>query len=185
MEIALAVVLALLITIVTTFLAPLLICMAIVGWVRRRAGGVLAGTVAATLLCAWLLSPVPRFYAYVTYLAVPSARIPLAILDLTASRVAREEVVRMAAAGALERSERGGFVLPPGASGLSVHGTVERIEDDCGVRVFFLTITGFSPDPYAGFEFVPDRCDPELDPLGSGHGQATPLGDGWFWIEAR
>lgn len=63
-------------------------------------------------------------------------------------------------------------------------GTVDAIDDACGQRVFFMTLTGFSPVPYAGFEFVPAGCQPDRDPLGSGAGVAEPLGDGWFWIEA-
>ena len=77
------------------------------------------------------------------------------------------------------------FVLPAGSQGLSVHGTVEQIDGVCGQRVFFMTVTGFSPDPYGGLEFVEAGCEPEPDPLGSGGGQALDLGDGWFWIEAR
>lgn len=48
-----------------------------------------------------------------------------------------------------------------------------------------MTVTGYSPDPYAGFEFVPPGCEPEPDQLSSRHGEVRPLGDGWFWIEAR
>jgi hypothetical protein len=47
-----------------------------------------------------------------------------------------------------------------------------------------MTLTGLSPNPYAGFEFVPATCQPDPDPLGSGARAAEPLGDGWFWIEA-
>ena len=48
---------------------------------------------------------------------------------------------------------------------------------------FFLRTTGFSPDPYCGYEFAPFPNTLVLDPLGSGHGQAEPLGvDGWYWI---
>jgi hypothetical protein len=31
---------------------------------------------------------------------------------------------------------------------------------------------------------TPAGCQPEVDPEGSGGGIATPLGDGWLWIQA-
>jgi hypothetical protein len=34
------------------------------------------------------------------------------------------------------------------------------IDGDCGRRVFFMTVTGFSPDPYGGFEFVSGELPP-------------------------
>jgi hypothetical protein len=95
-------------------------------------------------------------------------------------------VVRQVAAGTLAHGQyEREFLLPSGSRGLSVHGTVERIDGGCGQRAFFMTVTGFSPDPYGGLEFVEPGCEPEPDPLGSGGGQVVDLGDGWFWIEAR
>jgi hypothetical protein len=166
---------------ITAFLAT-----AIVSWIRKRHGGAAAFVIAAALIL--VLGPLVQFPArallYATYVGVPPARIPIALLDLTLSQRSREEVVRLAADHELESAEYGAYALPQGSRGLSVHGTVEVIDDPCGQRVFFMTMTGFSPDPYAGFEYVPAGCAPELDPLGSGHGVAEPLGSGWFWIQA-
>lgn len=51
---------------------------------------------------------------------------------------------------------------------------------------FFLRVTGFSPDPYCGYEYVPSGAAIDVDPRGSGGGIAEPLGiPGWFWICAR
>jgi hypothetical protein len=47
-----------------------------------------------------------------------------------------------------------------------------------------MTLTGFSPDPYGGFEFVPPGFTPVSDPLGSGQGEAHEMGGPWYWIEA-
>ncbi len=48
---------------------------------------------------------------------------------------------------------------------------------------FFVRTTGFSPDPYCGYEYAPTLAMLVLDPLGSGQGNAEPLGvDGWYWI---
>lgn len=48
---------------------------------------------------------------------------------------------------------------------------------------FFVRTTGFSPDPYCGYEFAPFPDMLVLDPFGSGQGVAEPLGvDGWYWV---
>jgi hypothetical protein len=155
----------------------------------RSRSGVPAALVVATLglglLYSYSLTPLPRMAVGALYLAVPPLQGPLVRLDLALSRASREEVIRLAASGSLPASERyGGYVMPTDAAGLSVYGNVDVADSACGQRFFFMTLTGFSPDPYAGFEFVPTGCEPEVDPLGSGSGVAEPLGDGWFWIEA-
>lgn len=117
------------------------------------------------------------------------ARPALEDLDLSLSRVQREEVVRRAEdgqlvawTGAYARPED--FVLPDGFAGLTDGGAIWVARDGCGIKVFFLTITGFSPDPYGGFEYASPGCQPELDPLGSGAGEARDLGGSWYWIDA-
>jgi hypothetical protein len=64
-----------------------------------------------------------------------------------------------------------------------------RLEVPAGVHyldfgtVFFLRVTGFSPDPYCGYEYAPVPESIVLDPLGSGEGIAEPLPvAGWYWI---
>ena len=52
-----------------------------------------------------------------------------------------------------------------------------------GGAYFFLRTTGFSPDPYCGYEYAPMPELLVLDPLGSGQGEANALDlDGWYWI---
>jgi hypothetical protein len=111
----------------------------------------------------------------------------LADLDFALSRIQREEVVRLAGAGALEQLEdERDYHLPDGYRGLADREIVEVWECEAGgTMVFFRTITGFSPDPYGGFEYVPPGCTVEADPHGSGAGVAHHLGDSWYWIIAR
>ena len=165
---------------------PLFVVACIVAWVRHRRGLAVAMGTAAALLAVFLASPLPRMGAGAVYLAVPAARMALVRADLAISRAARESIVRQVDAGDLAPGEWANeYVLPEGAKGLSVHGTVDVIDSSCGRIVFFMTLTGFSPDPYAGMEYVPPGCSPEVDPLGSGQGKADDLGDGWYWIQAR
>lgn len=117
------------------------------------------------------------------------ARRALEDLDLALSRIQREEVVRRAGAGLLDSSkaqyaEPEDYVLPEGFAGLTDRESLWVSRDTCGIKVFFRTITGFSPDPYGGFEYASPGCQPELDPLGSGFGIARDLGGGWYWIDA-
>ncbi|HEY4228321.1 MAG TPA: hypothetical protein VGM49_08270, partial [Candidatus Limnocylindrales bacterium] len=117
------------------------------------------------------------------------ARPALEDLDLALSRGQREEIVRRAELGQLAPStaayaSREAFLLPEGFAGLVDGSEVWVRQDECGIRVFFRTITGFSPDPYGGFEFASPGCQPEVDPLGSGAGLARDIGGGWYWIDA-
>ena len=117
------------------------------------------------------------------------ARETLEDLDLALSRMQREEVVRRALGGELSPSTARyagpeDFMLPDGFGGLADGSTIWVQRDECGIRVFFLTMTGFSPDPYSGFEYATPGCHPELDPRGSGRGEARDLRDGWYWINA-
>ena len=167
--------------------APLVVFAAVVyaGGRQGVLATVLAMLLGVMLLYAYTLTPLPRLGIGALYFAVPPVQMPLVQLDLALSRSAREEVIDWIDSGSLPESERyGGYEMPDGSKGLSVHGTVDVIDDGCGPRVFFMTLTGFSPDPYRGFEFVPAGCQPATDPLGSGGGVAQPLGDGWFWITA-
>ena len=152
--------------------------------IARLLGHRLAGRVIALLLILlYLASPVPRIALAVLFVTVEPSRLPLVGLDLLLSRIQRETIVGMAGRNELAAAEYGDLRLPWWATGLSVHGTVHVDRGGCG-RVFFMTITGFSPDPYGGLEFVPPRCEVDPDPLGSGEGTATELGGGWYWIEA-
>jgi len=163
---------------------PVALILVIVAWSHRRRGPVLAAIVATALILLLVASPLPRIGAGALYAAVPPARPILVRADLAMSRAAREEVIRQAVAGSLVPTEHPGeYVLPASARGLSVDGTV-MLADGCRSLAFFVTLNGFSPDPYAGYEYVPARCTPEPDPLGSGHGVVESLGDGWYWIQA-
>jgi hypothetical protein len=172
----------------TALVAGPLVLFAVVVYAGARHGvraTVLAMVLGVVLLYAYTLTPLPRMGIGALYFAVPPLQMPLVKLDFALSRAAREEVIRWVDSGSLPESERhGGYELPDGSKGLSVYGIVDVIDDDCGRRVFFMTVTGFSPDPYGGFEFVPASCQPAPDPLGSGAGVAHPLGGGWFWINA-
>ena len=151
----------------------------------RRLRSVESVVLAIAMLGVYAVSPLPRVGAMAAIVAVPESRFPLVRLDLAMSRTAREEMVELATAGKLEPGEyRGEYLLPAPAAGLSVHGEVDVIDEPCGKTVFFMTLTGFSPDPYGGFEFVPPGCAPVSDPLGSGQGEAHPMGGSWYWIEA-
>ncbi|HEV8280688.1 MAG TPA: hypothetical protein VGQ02_02415 [Candidatus Limnocylindrales bacterium] len=166
--------------------APIALTVFATVLVRRRFGVVAATLVTALLVTAYAVSPLPRIVLGVLMLTVPQTRVPIAHVDLLLSRGAREEVVRLAAAQQLIPGEYiGQYAMPQSAAGLSVWGDVHVIDDGCGQLVFFMTLTGFSPDPYAGLEYVPTGCDPEPDPEGSGAGIAMPLGGPWYWIEAR
>ena len=185
---ALAVIGLVLLVVFAALVAGPLVAVALLVYTGRRHG--LAAIVGAVvmgvvLLYGYSLTPLPRIGIGALYFALPPLRMPLVGIDLALSRAAREEVIGLIASGSLVESERfGGYEMPETTRGLSVHGNVDVIEGGCGARVFFMTVTGFSPDPYGGFEFVPAGCQPESDPLGSGGGDAQPLGDGWFWINA-
>jgi hypothetical protein len=167
-----------------TFALPALVGMTIVGLVGRRFGRAPGATVAAALIVAYLLSILPRIAVFMIFIAVPPAQGPLVRVDLALSRPQREAIAGMAIRGELPAATNGGLEMPWWADGLSVDGMVDLVEDPCGDYVFFMTLRGFSPDPYGGFELVPPGCEPEVDPLGSGQGQAEALGDGWYWITA-
>lgn len=117
------------------------------------------------------------------------ARPLLEDLDLLLSRSQREAIVQAALDGDLTPSSDpyalpGDYALPDGFAGLTDDSPLWVQWDECGIKVFFRTMTGFSPDPYGGFEYSPPVCPPELDPLGSGFGIARDLGGGWYWIDA-
>lgn len=117
------------------------------------------------------------------------ARPTLEDLDLALSRVQREEVVRRAEGGLLVASTDAyagpeDFALPDGFTGLTYGGAIWVAHAGCGITVFFRTVAGFSPDPYSGFEYATPGCRPEVDPFGSGAGDARDLGGGWYWIDA-
>jgi hypothetical protein len=172
---------------VALVVAPLILLVLAATAAARRGLPVMALVTASgfLLLGAYLLTPISRVGIGALYFAVPPLRMPLVRLDLELSRPARVDVIRLIDGGSLTASDRyGGYELPHEARGLSVHGTVEVIDDGCGRRFFFMTVTGFSPDPYGGFQFVPAGCQPHPDPLGSGGGNAESLGGGWFWINA-
>src|SRR5262249_20881631 len=169
----------------------LVVCplVAIVGatrWIDERSRG-LAWLVGPSLLFGWAVVGLPRPALGITASTVPPARPLIVRADFLISREARERVVALAEAHLLEASPRGDSdrLLPRDFAGLAVHGVVEAYPAGRGTVAFFLTLTRFSPDPYAGFERVPSGCTVIEDPLGSGHGVAAPLDDEWFWIEAR
>ena len=166
-------------------LIPVAGILALAWVVSRRRSSIEALAVALAMLGAYAVTPFPRFGAITAIVAAPESRFPLVRLDLAMSRGAREEIVELATAGQLERGEyEGEYLLPEPSRGLSVHGEVDVIDEPCGKTVFFMTLTAFSPDPYGGFEFVPPDCSPIVDPLGSGQGEAHPMGGPWYWIEA-
>ena len=136
------------------------------------------------LLCS--ATPIPRvLWDVAYYLDAPPRRV-LVEVDFRLSVLQRERIVALATSDRLgSPNERGGLEMPEADRGLSLDGDVTVWEDGCGTSVFFMTIVGFSPDPYAGFEYSAGGCPPAPDPLGSGHGEATHLGGGWYWIEAR
>jgi hypothetical protein len=162
---------------------PALVAFLVMRWVRRF-GADRAAVAGLVLAAVTAVSPLPEAAAGMLYFAAPPMRLPLASLDLALSKPAREAAIILALRDQLAPDRRGGYQLPAGATGLSVYGSLQILPSPCGPRFFFLTLTGFSPDPYAGLEFVPEGCQPEVDPLGSGQGTADSLGDGWFWIEA-
>ncbi len=168
-----------------TVLGPLAFIAAAFAWTSRRVGIPFGSLVAVLLVAGFVLTPLPRIGIGALYFAIPPLRSSLVSIDFALSRSAREETIRLAVSGALRESDRyGGLVLPDEARGLSVYGTIDVLESACGQGAFFMTLTGFSPDPYAGFEYMPLGCEPETDPLGSGQGTAESLGEGWYWIEA-
>ena len=152
---------------------------------RRRLGSASVTGATIGMLALYSLSPFPRVGAMAAIIAVPATRFPIVTADLLMSRAAREDIVQLASSGRLQPGEYAGqYRLLGSEAGLSVWGDVEVFEEACGTKVFFMTVTGFSPDPYGGFEYVPDGCIPDADPLGSGAGSAYPLGGPWYWIEA-
>ncbi len=167
-----------------TFVIPALVGMTTVGLVGRRFGRASAALAAAILIGAYLLSSLPRIGLFAIFIGVPESQGPIVRLDLALSRLQRESIAGMAIGGELPTGTDGGFEMPWCADGLSVNGMVHFVEGACGDRVFFMTLRGFSPDPYGGFELVPPGCEVETDPLGSGQGRAEALGGGWFWITA-
>jgi hypothetical protein len=159
-----------------------------VGRRKRPRWPAVVGLSLAGALTLFEVTPIPRVLwdldFYFNYQAHHS---DLVQLDLALSRSQRSEVARLAAEdGLTPRVDRpkGTYWLPDGYRGLSVGGDVSVWSTACGASVFFMTVTGFSPDPYAGFEYSPGGCPPEVDPQGSGSGVATDLGGGWYWIEA-
>lgn len=107
-------------------------------------------------------------------------------VDFARSVGRRNEVVEMVRQGRLtETIFNGETALPDGYRDLTVWGgiSVEGSGTDAPI-VFFMTVTGFSPDPYWGFEYAGDS-PPIVDPNGSGVGTAEPLGGGWYWIAAH
>jgi hypothetical protein len=101
--------------------------------------------------------------------------------DTGAAQDQREEIVEMIRSGQLtERNEFQQLVLPPQFAGASQGGLLEVRDDP--FMVFFITWTGFSPDPYCGYEYAPDPGSLDPDPLGSGHGDEELIGDSWYWI---
>ena len=96
----------------------------------------------------------------------------------------RQRIVEMIQLGQLgEPDEYDEVALPQPLAGASNRGRV--LVRNGPFMVFFVTWTGFSPDPYCGYEFAPDPGSVDPDPLGSGQGQAESIGDSWFWICAR
>jgi hypothetical protein len=95
----------------------------------------------------------------------------------------RQEVVDLIAAGKITEVGRypDELVLPKEYADLATDGIVEVGEG----YYFFMTWTGFSPDPYCGYEYAPDAATVSEDPLGSGGGTAESTGNGWYWICAR
>jgi hypothetical protein len=62
-------------------------------------------------------------------------------------------------------------------------GDADRVQAIEGrLMVFFTRVTGFSPDPYCGYEYASSPRALDVDPLDSGTGVAEPLGDDWYWI---
>ena len=165
------------------------------GWLypstRRRLGraALTLWTLAVATVLLFQGTSLPHGAWAIAWYLRADARQTLEDLDLAFSRAQREEVVRRAMADSLEPfdgqyASPHDFVLPDGFTGLSDDRVVWVDRDGCGIEVFFRTITGFSPDPYGGFEFATPGCDPELDPHGSGQGRARDLGGGWYWIDA-
>ena len=169
------------------------VAIVVVGWVigpRRWRPRLTLATILVVMVVVFQATTLPHGLWAVAWYTNPGARPLLEDLDLSLSRMQRDEVVRRAQAGELAPSTRRyagpeDFLLPDGFTGLSDGRTIWVLEAECGVRVFFRTITGFSPDPYGGFEYATPGCDPELDPLGSGQGRARALGYSWYWIDAR
>lgn len=98
----------------------------------------------------------------------------------------RVEVVEMIRAGRLtETDEFGSVILPDEYAGLSQSGKV-TVRDD-PFMIFFLTWTGFGPDPYCGSEYSEDSTAVAADPLFSGNGDVRPVdgAEGWYWLCAR
>jgi hypothetical protein len=169
--------------VVGTIVVPTLLGGIAVWLVGRRFGRLVGTVLAAVCLCLYGLSPISRIGLGVIVMAAPPAQIPLVQLDLLLSRPQREFAIGMAERGELAPGPYDSLELPWWGRGLSVDGVLERVPGPCG-GWFFMTITGFSPDPYGGLEYVPDGCEPEVDPLGSGDGEATEIGHRWFWIVA-
>lgn len=94
----------------------------------------------------------------------------------------RERVVELIRTGQLrEHNEYGDVVLPPDFEGASKDGIVTV--RDAPFMVFFMTWTGFSPDPYCGYEYAPDEGSVDPDPLASGSGnRLEQIAPGWYWI---
>jgi hypothetical protein len=155
----------------------------------RRSGRLRAWVVLVLLVLLFQWSTILHGMWAIAWYSAAATRPALEDLDLTLSRIQREEVVRRAVAGELERADDeyhtdSDYQLPDGFRGLSDRPSIWVHRDACGIRVFFRTITGFSPDPYGGFEYASAACEPEVDPYGSGQGHARPLGNGWYWVEA-
>ena len=102
-------------------------------------------------------------------------------LDFRLNQDRREAVVAAVQRDVLSHVDVYGTERLPGSfADLSMDGEID-VDQGAG-WVFFTRVVGFSPDPYCGYEFVADPTLLETDPLGSGHGIAESLGDGWYWI---
>ena len=91
----------------------------------------------------------------------------------------RVEVVQMIQTGELtNRDEFNRVILPDDIADTSLTGWVEVREEP--LMVFLITWTGSSPDLHCGYEYSADPGAVVTDPLGSGTGNAEPLGEGWY-----
>ena len=133
----------------------------------------------------WRLAVVPRVIAATLFATGLAGCAPTFLAasrsDTGAAQDQRKRIVELIRSGQLtERDEYHQLVLPSQLAGASKDGLLE-VQDD-PFMVFFITWTGFSPDPYCGYEYAPDSGSLDPDPLGSGQGHEEPIGDSWYWI---